>query len=707
MTILYLDDWMDKYPTAIIDKQTDNVTFLRYSALLKTMGIKNHAFPLALVDKELQGVDPFDASISQELMMRVALECKNNYWYYIRQIAKTKEGDRFRANRGNMALFWLFFNHITTILIQIRQTGKSFSTDTLMTYLLNIACQDTEINLLTKDDTLRASNLTRLKDIQMELPFYLRQHTRGDVGNTEELSIKALGNRYRGHLPNKSPKMALNVGRGLTSPVFQVDEAAFFYNIAISMPAALAAGTAARDLARRKGTPYGTIITTTAGKKDDKDGAYIYDMVQKSAIWTERFFDVKDEEELRAMVRRNSPKGELRVNCTFNHRQLGYTDEWLKNAIEEANVTGEDADRDFGNAWTSGSQLSPLPVELSTAIRESQVNDFYVKVSAPHSYVTRWYVPEDRISYVMSNDHHILSVDSSDAAGGDDIALKLRSVRTGAIVASGNYNETNLITFSEWLCSWLVDYEKVTLIIERRSSGAMILDYLLLMLPSKNIDPFKRIYNRVVQDAQEDPERFKEISKPMYARDPRIYTDYKKAFGFATSGSGTTSRTELYSTTLLNAAKLTGDRVKDSKTIDQILSLIIRNGRVDHPPGGNDDMVIAWTLGFWLLAHGKNLHFYGINARDILIENRKSQETSNPVSRYDQMQQQHLRQQIEVIVEDMKKERDEYVVSRLESKLRSLASQLTEEDRKTLSVDELLVNLREYRRMNTPAKRYY
>lgn len=707
MTIRFYDEWMDKYPTAIVDTKTDNQTFLRYSALLKTMGVKNHAFPLILIDKELQGVDPFDVNISQELMLRIALECKANFWYYVRQIAKTKEGDRFRANRGNMALFWLFFNHITTILIQIRQTGKSFSTDTLMVYLLNIACQDTEINLLTKDDTLRAANLTRLKDIMMELPFYLRQHTKGDVGNTEELSIKALGNRYRGHLPNKSPKMALNVGRGLTSPIFQVDEGAFFYNIAISMPAALAAGTAARDLARRRGTPYGTIITTTAGKKDDRDGAYVYDMVQKSAQWTELFFDCKNEEELRATIRRNSSKGELRVNCTFNHRQLGYTDEWLRNAIEEANVSGEDADRDFGNVWTSGSQMSPLPVHLSTLIRESQMAELHTEISI-QGYVTRWYIEPERIAGTMANGKFIISVDSSDAAGGDDIGLKIRSVRTGEVVAAGNYNETNLIMFSEWLCDWLVKYENLTLIIERRSSGAMILDYLMLMLPSKGIDPFKRIYNTVVQDADEYPKRFEEINKPMYMRDTEVYTRNKRSFGFATSGTGVTSRTELYSTTLLNAAKLTGDKVRDKKTIDQILGLIIKNGRVDHPPGGNDDMVIAWLLGAWLLLNGKNLQFYGINPREILVENRQNQETNNPIARYEQAQQSYFRSQIEAIVEEMKKERDEYVALRLEAKLRSLATQLTEEDRKTLSVDELLMNIKEYRRVNQPPiRRYY
>ena len=423
-------------------------------------------------------------------------------------------------------------------------------------------------------------------------------------------------------------------------------------------------------------------------------------MVQNSAIWSENFFDCKDEEQLRLTVRKNSPKAELRVNCTFNHRQLGYSDAWLKNAIEEANVTGEDMDRDFGNVWTSGSQSSPLPVNLSTLIRNSQVNECHITISSPYGYATRWYVPEEKIAYTMDSDHHILSVDSSDAVGGDDIALKLRSVRTGATVACGNYNETNLITFSEWLCSWLVDYRKVTLIIERRSTGAMILDYLLLMLPSKGIDPFKRIYNKVVQDADEDPGRFKSIDRAIYTRDERIYIEHKKAFGFSTSATGATSRSELYSTTLLNAAKLTGDSVKDPKTIDQILSLIIRNGRVDHPPGGNDDLVVAWVLSFWLLSHGKNLHFYGIDSKSILADNQAKNKDVTPITLYDSYEQDRVRRDVEKLVESLKHEKDAYVIRMLESKLRDLALKLNESDQRHLSIDSLIDSLKKQRGQN-------
>ena len=201
MTILFLSDWREKYPNAIIDTKTKNTSFLRFALLLKSMGIKNHSFCLSLLNPELQGVDPHDPNLTDAQKLAIALECNQNYWYIIRACSRApslsgNNDGPYLANRGNIAAFWLFFNHITFILIQIRQTGKSFSIDTLMSALLNIYCTNTKINLLTKDETLRSANLARLKEIINSLPPYLRQLNKGDVANTEEIIIKSLKNRY-------------------------------------------------------------------------------------------------------------------------------------------------------------------------------------------------------------------------------------------------------------------------------------------------------------------------------------------------------------------------------------------------------------------------------------------------------------------------------------------------------------------------------
>ena len=702
MTILYLDEWQD-YPNAVIHTNTKNQSFIRISALLREMGIKNYLFPLQLHNPDLLYVDPFSPHLSLEEMLMIGIECKDNLFYFMREIVRDPNGSiqnpiSFKANRANMAMYWLFLNHITTITVLQRQVGKSFAVDSLSEWVLNIASTSTNINLLTKDNTLRSSNLVRLKGMIEELPSYLKQLQKTDVANTEEIKIASMNNNFKAHLPSKSPKQALNVGRGSTSPVSLVDELAFIFNIAISLPAMLAAGTAARELAKAKGEPYGTLLYTTAGKKDDRDGRYAFNMIQNSSQWTEKFYDVKDLEELEFIVRQNSPGRELRVYCSFSHRQLGFTDEWLRKAMETAESKGEDAARDYLNQWTSGSQQSPIPPEIAAIIRASELRDYFNEISQPFAYITRWHIPEASIAYRMSISYYIISLDTSDAAGGDDIGMTITDIKTGETIAAGNYNETNLITFAEWLCQWLVRYSNMLMIIERRSTGSTILDYLLLMLPKMGIDPFTRLYNKVVQEKDEYPDRYQEIQKPLYARSDDIYVKYKKTFGFATSATGATSRNELYSTTLLKTAKMMGDKIRDPLLIDQMLGLVIRNGRIDHAENEHDDLVIAKLLGSHVIFNGKNLQHYGINSRDLLSDNKANQEEHSPKAIYDQRYNEYVRYQIEALVDQIKKEKDEYICLNLENQLKVLYPKLIEQDRKMFSIDDLITSLRENRR---------
>lgn len=669
------------------------------------MGVKNHAFPLALINPSLQGVDPFSEYLTLEQKAAIALECKINPWYYFREIARAPSqagagSFMFEANRGNLALFWLFFNHITLFLIMIRQSGKSFAMDTLTTLLMNILCINTEINLLTKDETLRSSTISRLKDIDLELPPYLKQRSKTDANNTEEITVKSLNNIYKAHVPQKSIKDALKIGRGLTSPIFFIDEAPFQSNISTSLPAALAAGVAARDIARLNEEPYGTILTTTAGKRDDRDGKFIYKLLSDSADWTEKFFDCLDITELELMIRRHSRSNVLRVNCTFSHTQLGKSDEWLKKAIEESMATEPEAtNRDFFNKWTVGTMSSPLPLNILEKIRKSQTPESYISIDSPYGYITKWFIPENQIETRMASGHYILSSDTSDASGGDDISLILIDITNGEVVVTGKYNETNLITFAQWLCTWFVRFENFTAIIERRSSGVAILDYLLLMLPTLGIDPFKRLFNTTVNNYQENPEKWREINNGFSRRKSDVYITHKKSFGFATSAGGITSRTELYSTTLQLAGKKIGDKVKDVNIINQIVSLITLNGRVDHPPGENDDMVIAWLLAFWLMTQGKNLEFYGINSKAILSLVNVS-EIMDAKTYVNMREQQEIRNKIEDLYEELSNEKDDNIIQKLEQKLKTLNRELVLEDGEKISIDELINSVRDKRRAN-------
>jgi hypothetical protein len=721
--VLYAEDW-SRYPGSKPNYDTKNESYLKLAGTYYAMGIKNYAFMLALHDQSLKDVDPFSPLLTELEMIKIAIECKVNPWYYFREIAKVparsgSDAVPLLANRGNIALYWCFFNHVMTYLVQIRQTGKSISTDVLDSYLLNIRCRGTTINLLTKDDALRSENIQRLKDIIDEMPFYLKQRSKKDLDNTELINISSLGNWYKAHLPQKAKKFALNTGRGMSSPIFRVDEGPFQANIEISLPAALAAGVAMRNKARANNEPYGTTLTTTAGKKDDPDGRYFYQQICAAAEWTEKFFDAKDATELEVMIRAVSRglkekmrvgdeviRGEFAVNITMNHRQLGYDDAWLLTALEETKSVGDAADRDFFNRWTSGSLSSPLSIQQMEIIRGSQKEPLYVEDCKIGSFRVpcRWYIPKDSVEMYMAKNSSILSADTSDGAGGDDISLSLTDVKTGMLIASFNVNQVNLLAFSEWVCErWIIQCPNVTLIPERRSSAIALIDHLLLILPDRGIDPFKRIFNRIVNDPDENKTAYEEIKLPLSRRPHDIYVRYKKAFGRATSGGGMTSRSDLYSTTLISAARNCGHMVNDKTTIDQILSLETRNGRVDHAPGEHDDAVIGWLLGHWMLTKAKNLLHYGIQVTDILSRNRGGSENGGVITK-EQREQIFYRDKIKDLLGKLEQEQSEIISMKIENELRFYNSKLIIEENEVLSLDELISKTKETKKQNIISK---
>jgi hypothetical protein len=169
-------------------------------------------------------------------------------------------------------------------------------------------------------------------------------------------------------------------------------------------------------------------------------------------------------------------------------------------------------------------------------------------------------------------------------------------------------------------------------------------------------------------------------------------------FGFTTSGGmGATSRTLLYSESLQLAAKRGCHAVYDKTLIDQITSLVSKNGRIDHPAGGHDDMVIGWLLSNWLLTKGKMLSFYGIDQRRIGAALGGATE-EQIIDRQTRQEQQQVREQIEILYEQLSKESNEWISQRLEHQLRMLDRKLVLEQGEIFSLDTLLNNAREKKR---------
>ncbi len=697
MTILYKQDW-DYYPDAIIDTQTKNKGFLRLAALYKGMGVENHAFILALHDKTLQGVNPYDPNLSEEIKIRILTEIRSNYWYFLREIARVPTHDTvniipFKPNRGIIAAYWTYFNHVQQVIVFPRQTGKSFGIDWLNVWISLFAATDYITNVLTKDDKLRARHMSRLKSMMECIPAWLQFKKKSDPSNSEQILISRLSNQVNAFVPNPSPKLAYNVARGSSAATFIIDEFGYILHIEIILASAMPATTAARELAAMKGEPYGNIFMTTAPKKDDRDGAVADNYMNNSCRMHEQFYDCIDINHLYTLIKSNSPNQEIRMLQRYSHRQLGYTDEWLAETMRETGVRGEDADRDYFNISTSGSQTSPFTAEELKTMKDSVVNDYHMDFGNKENLITRWFYRKENFHQAMLADDHILSLDTSDAAGGDDIAMTIRKSATGEIVATGRYNELNLIHFSRWLANWFILYPRLFAIIERRSTGAMIIDYLLFEFYAHGINPFKRLYNLVFQCPENyDKETVEQLRRDKYVDPQRLSGRYKSAFGFATAANGIASRSDLYGNNLRSAIKHTGGSIRDEDIVNQLVGLVKRNNRIDHPLGAKDDFCISWLLSYWWLTQGRNLDWYGIDSRSVLKNVSSFQSEHGVVSNYRTAFSEHIKAQIEYFLTELSKSKDMHLNHRYELQIKALINKLPAEEVNIISFDELIRN---------------
>lgn len=697
--ILFLEDW-GRYPNAIVDIKTKNTSFLRTAGVLKAMGVKNHAFLLALHNPALQGIDPHDPNLDPITIKLIGVECKENPWYVFREVIKvpaksTVENPPLQANRGNIALWWLFFNHITMMLIQPRQTGKSLSTDSLMVNLICISTINTAYSLLTKDDSLRTHNVARLKELISNLPWYLNLRSKKDANNTERITINRLGNTYETNVAQLSPKAALNIGRGMTNAINHVDEIAFISNIDITLPAMLAATGAARDNAKAANAPYGNVFTTTAGFLSNDSGKYAYKIYSESLRWSEKLLDCQNEEDLVNTIKKNSPGGRVQVLCEFNHRQLGKTDEWLREKIADALSEGENAEADFLNKWAEGSETSPIAKELLIVINNSKISDPFTLVSS-YGYITRWYIPEYEVNNKCTDRKLVMSLDTSEAIGNDDIAMTIRDATTGELVAAGVYNETNTITFADWIVDWIVEWDNITVIIERKNTGVSIIDNILKILPLRGVDPFRRLFNWVTNNYHENKAYNDEvINVPFSRRHPDVYVKYRKEFGYTTAGSGVQARSNLYGTAFNASIKYTSDTVRDATLIKQLNGLIKKNDRIDHKPGEHDDMVVSWLLSYWFLTKANNLSFYGLSSRTVLstVINAMVKEQGGYEAIQEKNRQAKIKLEIENLLDLLKLEQNPLKSMVIVNRIRMMYKDITEDDNHAFNIESLLESI--------------
>ncbi len=702
--ILFNKDYTEY--NVIFDYTTTNQSFLDMASLLKSMGVKNYRFMLALHQPELQGVDPRDPTLSTEMRVKVALEACNNIWYYLRECVRvpasgSATGIPLRLNRGVLAMVWLFFNHIDVAVAMPRQTGKSTTMNLLYIWLLYFGGRSTWMGLITKDNPLRVKNVTEVKRTRGLLPGYMLRITKNDPDNQTEFKAldPTLDNHWMAAVGQPDRESAEKIFRGFSLPNVFWDEFAYIPNVHISYSTVMGASGTARNQAAAVGGYYGTIHATTTADTSTPEGKFAYDLFQDGATWDEAFYDCYDQHDLVRRVRANlkSSTAKTLFNLTFSHRQLGYDDAWALEYIINTKGTPESINVDLFNIWISATGESPFTKATLKRLRESLMDPQH-KTFDKHGLLTRWYKSEFEIEKILRTESVVLGLDTSEGVGRDAISGTFLRADTLEVIGRFDTNKTMLKWFETALIDLMCKYKNLVLVPERKNTGVGIIDALLVELPLRGEDPFKRIFNDIVQNPSDHKVLAREVNRPLAIRSTEVYVEAKKYFGYSTTAA---TRKVLYDDTIKYALEHAGDVAHDQKLIEEICGLRIKNNRLDHGTNTNDDSVISWLLAHYLVRYGLNLRTYGIDSQRINDHLRRKRTASlSQAELYHIQQQQKLVQEANEITQQIETCTNEIALNRLELQLRNVTQRIVmdpNEDGQMLSMDTMFNKAKEVR----------
>ena len=672
--------------SGIIDTNTKNYSFLRMAGVLQKMNIKNNMFFLYLKHPELQNYDPHNLTDpSMELRLMIVDETKTNPWYFFREVIRMPSagGDpiRYILNRANLALVWLFLNCVNSFITIPRQTGKSAGIAGIYVWIGYFEYRNTTFGLFAKDNDLVLESIAGFKSIRNGLPQWMINLTPQDTDNKEGISYAALNNTYKTFIAKPELVAAKKQGRGERLACQVWDEFAFYKNNELSYPAATAASDAAQRQVRSLGMPASNIIATTAGRISEPSGAYAYGIKQGCIRFTERLYDLKNNEDLKDVVKQNSVN--RMVYIEFSHKQLGFDDEWLAERI--IGKPRDLVEMDYLNIWQLGTESSFVPAELLDRMTKSQREPVEFTQTGPLT--IKWYIERSILDQEENKRKaYIVGLDTSDNIGKDFTTMVIVDPTDLTVIATCRCNISNFVHIVNCVIEIIKILPNCILIPERNKNGAVLIDILIDYMLKHGENPFRRIYNTFIQD-------YCDRTPSLSSIDLSDGTN-RKRFGFNTSSSAD-SRDTLYGRVLVTMLNHMASRLFDADLATEIKGLVVRNGRIDHPTGCHDDLCIAMLLCGYFAFFGKNHYMYGIPSDEIL---KNVSSSGNTLDDGVKERQQALRRRITELNAYIEGCTNSMVKASYERELRMLKSQVDDS-----IIPSEAVNVEQVRRDDSPS----
>lgn len=580
-----------------VHKETSNLSFLKMYKALEMLNVENNDFFLALYDKDLKDVDPFEDDLSDEIRIKILNECIANYWYFVREIVRIPvegsdagSGKRYQLHRGNLAIGWSITNNVNFFVELPRQNFKTVSIMIGMLWLYNFGTTNSNMMLIHKDHRGAKDNLATIKKIRDVLPEWMRFDKKF---NEEQKELKVPQNveysfNHKTHnkivtLPSATSKERADLlGRGATQAVQNFDEHGFLrFNKIIYEAAAPAAQQAAIE-AEANGKYHCKMISTTPGDMSTEYGRDSYAFRGQCVPFTEDMYSWT-KKEVEDYVE-TSENGFIRIS--FSYRQLGRSEKYFKDVSK--GLSNFKIRREILLEW--------LVVNEDPIFNETSLNNL-LEMAKERTCNTIWIEKKFKLDlYEKINplDTYIVSCDCASSLGKDYSTLVITNTKTKAVVGELKTRiDTTTFSFIIYtVCTKVV--KNCMIVIERNNVGASVITNLL------KTDIKSKLYYE--NGSKEYQDKIKDGRTVESATDNRLY-------GVWTSEERKIQMHEILVKYVDNYPK----RLATKLMAEEINNLVYnKKHQIDHPPDGHDDLVMGYLVGMWVYHYGKNLARYGI-----------------------------------------------------------------------------------------------
>lgn len=593
-----------KTRTVFIDRTTKNKSFLDMSNYLKAIGVKNNSFMLTIVDPDLIGVDPFDPKLSGFYKQKVLRECMVNYWYFLREVARIPDQGgrpvRFKLTRANLAVNFCMSLNLNIFEEVPRQQGKTVSAAVRYLYVYNFGTTNSKIAFLHKNMEGSKSNIQTLKDIRDLLPNYLIMKEMiapdGKVikGTNKVTEMKNPHNnniiKAFASATNKAKAASLLRGLSLTSMWF--DEYGFLpYNDIIYMNAMPAFKTASMN-AKRNGSPYGILITTTPGFMSTPEGKEAYATKEAATKFSEKWYDLSYAE-LMELINANTKSNFVYIK--FTYQQLGCSEEWFNEICKDLKNSYPDIRREILLEWATGVENSPFKEEDLDTISKLVVQPIS-QVYLLNKYLFETYWQTDTRTFPP-----IIGVDVSGGMKQDSSTITIIDSRTTKVLGCLNCNYISIYDLAKCIefivKSWMPN---AVINVERNGVGIGVISNLAKLGLKRNM--YYEIKDVVTEERQDGVHAYKQ----------KVRT---KVFGL----QSTKSIRALLIDILMERVENHKDKIMSPIIYNELLGMEIkRNGKVEHSDSTHDDQVFSMLMALYVWYEGVNLgERYGIRKTSI------------------------------------------------------------------------------------------